>query len=202
MITLVAYHHGNLRQALIDAAVKLVQERGPEAVSVREVARLAGVSSGAPFRHFEDKVDLMAAVAEDGIVKLMETTARAVAAESDPASRFRAMGVAYVRFAVENPGHFRVVHKPEYMERSQFVRDANNNGIAMARMLIVEAQQAGSMRGGDPEAVLIAAQAMMYGLARMVVDGLFETQGISADRAIEMAELVTDQLGRGFRPPG
>ena len=84
----------------------------------------------------------------------------------------------------------------------EYSGDANNNGIAMARMLIVEAQQAGSMRGGDPEAVLIAAQAMMYGLARMVVDGLFETQGISADRAIEMAELVTDQLGRGFRPPG
>lgn len=191
-----AYHHGNLRAALLTAAVELVKEQGPDAVSVREVARRAGVSSGAPFRHFADKTALMTAVAEEGLSRLSAALEETVAdAPDDPSARFRAMGVAYVRFAVRHPGHFRVMHRPEYHGSLR-----KSSGVWRERMraLIVAGQAAGTIRPGDPEAMMITAQALVYGVARLFVDGLFEQEGIGDERVAEIADTVTSQLGLGL----
>ena len=96
---LTSYHHGNLREALIDAAVQLVEEGGPENVSVREVAKRAGVSPGAPFRHFSSKTALMTAVAEQAMSRFRAEITNAVdnVATDDPIERFAAVGVAYLR---------------------------------------------------------------------------------------------------------
>lgn len=196
-----AYHHGNLRQALIDAAVELVREHGPDAVSVRQVARRAGVSSGAPFRHFADKTELMGAVAEDGVQRLMaQQAARVADAENDPAQHFRAAGIAYVLFAVRHPAHFRVMSRPEYATEN--VREAWRAGREGMRQIIVQAQEQGSVRAGDPETILITAHALVYGLARLFVDGLFEMDGITEDRAAEIVDRVTNQAGLGIGGDG
>ena len=191
-----AYHHGNLRQALIDAAVSLVHEHGPDAVSVRQVARLAGVSSGAPFRHFADKTGLMIAVAEDGLEKLSAEMLQVMSdAPSDPAEQFRSMGMAYILFAVHHPAHFRVMHRPAY---SASIRGAMDVARAHMRTLIVAGQEAGTVAEGDPERLLLTAQALVYGTARMFVDGLFEAEGIEDSRAAEIADQLTAQLGIGL----
>jgi AcrR family transcriptional regulator len=203
------YHHGNLRQALLDAAVALVQELGPDAVSVREVARRAGVSSGAPFRHFADKTALMTAVAEEGARHLRgETEAAMAAASEDPIARFRASGIAFVLFAVKHPGHFRVMNMPEYAgpSRSAMIGEMVATGTARTRDLVARAQAEGRMPEGDPEAILLAARALVYGLARLFADGHCAQMGIGPEQAKDVAEAVTGVLGRGLvrkpeRPP-
>src|SRR5882757_9356453 len=95
------YHHGDLRRVLVDAAFELVTEGGAEAVSVREAARRAGVSPGAPFRHFPSRDALLAAVAEEAQRRFRAEISAALAdvPEQDPLARFRALGRAYLRWA-------------------------------------------------------------------------------------------------------
>src|SRR5688572_23512223 len=104
------YHHGLLRQGLIDAALELVREGGGEAVSVREAARRAGVSAGAPFRHFPTRAALMAAVAEESMRRFKAEIDAALARTpaADPLERLRAIARAYIRWALRNPAYFEV----------------------------------------------------------------------------------------------
>src|ERR1700683_623749 len=99
------YHHVELKQTLLDAAVALIAEVGPQAFTLREVARRAGVSHNAPYRHFKDKEDLLAAVATGGFDRLTRALA-AAGPKASPLDRLRLSGVAYVDFAMRYPRHF------------------------------------------------------------------------------------------------
>jgi AcrR family transcriptional regulator len=109
------YHHGDLRNALIKQAVKLVEEGGAESFSLREAARLVGVSANAAYRHFADKSDLIAAVAEFGYSRLERSASKAISAVPDRPTaaaameRLKAAGRAYVEFAVDHPELLRVL---------------------------------------------------------------------------------------------
>src|SRR5215467_10954764 len=94
-----SYHHGRLREALLEAAERMIEEQGPEAVTVREAARRAGVSPGAPFRHFASRTALMTGVAERAMRRFLDEIARAEAAvdATDSGARFAALGHAYLR---------------------------------------------------------------------------------------------------------
>lgn len=108
-----SYHHGDLRRALMDAAIALVAETGSTAAAtLREVARRAGVSHNAPSRHFEDKGALLAAIAEEGFVALIAEL-QAARGASDAAERFAGTGVAYLTFARRCPAHLVVMFGPE-----------------------------------------------------------------------------------------
>jgi AcrR family transcriptional regulator len=111
-----AYHHGDLQNALVTTATVLVEDAGPEAFSLREVARRVGVSANAAYRHFDDKSALLAAVAGHGFAQLAQHMERAMeraTARRDAASpavaRFRAVGRAYVHFAADHPALFRLM---------------------------------------------------------------------------------------------
>src|SRR5690348_9342959 len=110
------YHHGDLRQALIDAALQLAEEGGPAQVSMREAARRAGVSPGAPFRHFETRDALMTAVAEEAQRRFRSEIECALAdvRAADPLERLRAFGLAYLRWAMRNPAHFEIISTGRY----------------------------------------------------------------------------------------
>src|SRR5437667_2422178 len=103
------YHHGNLRQALIDAALELIEERGVSALTLREVARRVGVTHAAPQRQFADLAALVAAVAEQGFRGLPAHVAAVRGSARTPAQRLRALGVAYVEYALAHPAHLRVI---------------------------------------------------------------------------------------------
>jgi len=103
------YHHGQLRQAILAAAVDALAESGPARLSLRELARRAGVSHAAPAHHFGDKAGLLTAVAAEGYTLLAE----ALTAAQQHAGDFLDVGVAYVRFAVEHRAHFEVMFRPE-----------------------------------------------------------------------------------------
>jgi AcrR family transcriptional regulator len=107
--TAAPYHHGDLRRVLLQAAVEVIQESGPAAVRLRDLARRAGVSHAAPAYHFGDKAGLLSAVAADGFRRLAETLREAHERSGD----LLEVGVAYVRFAVTHRAHFEVMFRPE-----------------------------------------------------------------------------------------
>src|SRR5262245_39666864 len=113
-----SYHHGNLRQALTQAALELVREQGAAALSLREVARRAGVSHAAPAHHFGDKAGLLTALATEGFIRFTEAQrAGAARGGDDPMRRFGWLGWAYVMFAAEHAAYFEVMFRPELLRR-------------------------------------------------------------------------------------
>jgi AcrR family transcriptional regulator len=179
--TRTSYHHGSLRAALIEATLRLIEEGGPEKVTVREAAKRAGVSSGAPFRHFPTKTALMTAVAEEAQRRLRIEIDRALnkTALDDPLARLRAIGTAYLRWAIRNPTHFQVVSTRNLIdyESSEFLRRDNDDIRALMDRLMDEAQRRGPLRSDDVTLIRLAGRALVYGLARMYVDGHFAQWG-------------------------
>src|SRR3974390_2511765 len=98
-----SYHRGNLREALLNAALRLISEVGPTAFTLREVARRAGVSHNAPYRHFRDRDELMAAVSTEGYGELTRAMLDAAAQASGALERLKQAGLAYVKFALRRP---------------------------------------------------------------------------------------------------
>src|SRR6478672_9368201 len=107
------YHHGDLKRALTEAALELVKEKGPKGFTLREVARRAGVSAAAPYRHFADKSQLLAAVATQGFVQLHETLTATAAKTTDLHAQVIAMGRTYVRWAITHADYYQVMFGSE-----------------------------------------------------------------------------------------
>src|SRR5467141_3324063 len=103
------YHHGNLREALLEAAIRLIAEVGPTAFTMREVARRAGDSHNAPYRHFRDRDDLIAAVAAQGFRELTEAMVEEAGQRTDARDRLKHAGLGYLGFALRRPEHFTVM---------------------------------------------------------------------------------------------
>jgi AcrR family transcriptional regulator len=162
------YHHGDLRRALIDAASRVLESEGPSALSLRAVAREAGVSPAAPYHHFKDKTELLEAVAHEGWTLLDEALAKAKADATSPEHAMNGLGVAYVCFARENPALYRVMYdtardREDLPDQMQGDKDS---AYCKVRDTLVEA-------GADPEDTLdlelatTAAWCSAHGLAEM-----------------------------------
>ncbi len=191
------YHHGNLREALLEAAFRLVDSQGPEAVSMRALARDAGVSSAAPFRHFSDKRVLLDAVAERARAELDRTLDEATAQCADALTQFRAMTVAYVRFAAEHPTLFDLIHSVGATP-GRFLGDLNDERRLKLIALIYEGQNAGLIPEADPELIALTSEALTHGLARMVVDGHPRLASLSSEDARKLALAATQLLQSGI----
>jgi AcrR family transcriptional regulator len=191
-----AYHHGRLKEALVEAALALAEEAGTEGVTMREAARRAGVSSAAPFRHFPDREALMTAAAAEALrrFRIEIDAAIGTTASDDPLLRLKAFGLAYLRWALRNPAHFQIISTRAIfdLEGSDALREDNAAIIAMVEATLVEAARAGRLRSSDAKLVETASRALVYGYARMFVDGHFPRWGIDAARAEELAERMLD----------
>jgi AcrR family transcriptional regulator len=196
------YHHGNLRQALIEAAAELVAENGPHGFAMREAARRAGVSSGAPYKHFADQKALMVAVASEGLRVRNAMMDEAMAACSDPRERFRAMGIAYVTFAVRHPGYFRVMNVAEYADpaASDELAEATRDSRALVDDVLAASRQRGEIYAADQATIFLAAQCLVHGLACMFVDGHMAMAGYGPEQAETVARAVTEVFGHGLIP--
>jgi AcrR family transcriptional regulator len=193
-----AYHHGDLRQALIDAALTIAEQRGLDQVTVREAGQRAGVSSGAPFRHFPTKIALMTAVAEEAMRRFRGeiATAMAEAEGSDPLDRFRALGTAYLRWVIRNPTHFEVISTRRAIDfdASETLVSLNEEIRTMMVVLLEEARAAGQLRAVDLDTVPLQARALVYGLARMWIDGQFAQWGGQAQAEALMQQSLDSFL--------
>ena len=172
------YHHGSLAEALIAATVQIIEERGAEQVSVREAAKRAGVSPGAPFRHFRSKTALLTAVAEQAMDRLTEAVAKAQSEvhSADPVEAFEAIGQGYLEWAIANPTHFQIISSRTLIDFDASVSLRDQNDAIRRKMidLLTEAKQQGRLAPDtDFDHLVLAARALVYGLARMVIDGHF-----------------------------
>ena len=196
------YHHCDLRRVLIDAALQLVGEGGPNAVSVREAARRAGVSPGAPFRHFPSRDALMQAVAEEAQRRFRAeiVAALAEAPPGDPLARFRSLGLAYLRWAMRNPTHFEIISSRRLFDHDRAVAVSSDNAelIELTGQTLAEAFAAGQLRTVDLKQVQIAGRALVYGFARMNIDGHFPRWGVAALEAEQTAEAILDLFIEGI----
>lgn len=164
-----AYHHGDLREALIQAGLSLLAECGdPAALGLREAARRVGVSQAAPYAHFHDKRDLLAAVAERGFRMFTKSMTAAAAALPAGNERLSAIGRGYVAFARANPALYRLMFGPNLAIDDTAPSLAAAGEAAFA--VLVESL------GGDPQAPQTAASALAawsfaHGLALLLIDG-------------------------------
>ena len=163
--TKATYHHGDLRTALLNAALELLEERGESALSLRAVARRAGVSPAAPYRHYVDREALVSAVAAVGYSEL---AGRLAAAHPAPSTReqLATVAVAYVQFALERPALFRIMFS-EPCDRDNDERAAATEAVSQYLNAIVER----ALPGGDAEALATAVWALVHGLAFLHLDG-------------------------------
>lgn len=168
------YHHGDLRRVLLDEAVTAIAEAGPAAISLRELARRAGVSHAAPMHHFGDKAGLLTAVATDGY-RLLAATLRDA---HDRTGSFLEVGVAYVRFAVEHPAHFAVMFRPElYHAGDPALVEAQQAASAMLfgplRRMVADDSTDSTF---DTLSAGIAAWSLVHGLATLYINGSLPPQ--------------------------
>src|SRR5882672_9969626 len=159
------YHHGDLRAALVRAAIELLEESGETELSLRAVARRAGVSPAAPYRHYKDRESLVSAVAAVGYRELAEQLAAAHPAPSTPA-QLASVAVAYVQFALEQPALFRIMFG-EPCDRDNEERVAATVAVSLYLHEIV----ARCFPQSDPEALAPAIWALVHGLAFLYLDG-------------------------------
>ncbi|HYA35686.1 MAG TPA: TetR/AcrR family transcriptional regulator [Candidatus Binataceae bacterium] len=193
------YHHGNLRRALLDAAAKILEANDAGELGLRAVARMAGVSQAAPYRHFADKQALLAAVAEEGFRTMSEAMRHAAASARDPAERLLGLGVGYVEFATAHRAHFRVMFGRELIDKSQFpdLAKAASEAFSVLYDTILECQRAGVTRRDDPAEQAFAAWSIVHGLANLIVN---EQLSLAGKSPATLALDITRNLIDGMRP--
>lgn len=168
-----AYHHGDLARALLAATLEIIEKRGAEALTLREVAAAVGVTHGAAYRHFADKEALLAAVAEDGYRALAQKLvgARNAAAASEARQRIRALAAAYVEFAMARPAQYRVMWGPRVNEDGRF--PSLETAISAAFSLVIadfeRGQAEGAFRGEPARDLAIAFWVAAHGYVELVL---------------------------------
>jgi AcrR family transcriptional regulator len=191
-----AYHHGDLRAALVDATLELVAENGVQGFSVAEAARRTGVSISAPYRHFTDRDALLAAAAVRGHEELLARFRAAIADQATPADQAAAISAAYVRFAAERRPMFELLfgagldkHRYPDFEAAATAVLAEVSGVA--RRLVP----------GDDDDLAAALISALIGLAQghatLLLDGAFGEPSEAVDLAAERAAAATRALVRG-----
>ena len=160
------YHHGNLREALLKAAIELVGEAGPAGFTLREAARRAGVSHNAPYRHFRDKGELLAAVATEGFRELTLAMREAAARQATAVDQLKQAGLAYIAFALRRPDHFIVMFEAPLPE----IR-AGREAFETLRHFVEACQREGDLPAGDPLPRALMAWSLVHGIARLAIAG-------------------------------
>lgn len=190
-----SYHHGDLRAALLEAAEAELGEKGIEGFTLRGCAKRAGVSHAAPAHHFGDATGLLTALAAVGFRRFVETQAeiKETAASRDARGMQLAAGVGYVTFALKNPALFRLMFSSDRKN----AEDANLQAAAGAayRGLVADVSKARGAAvtspGDDPD--VIAAWAMVHGLADLMISGRISPDAAGPDRHRAFVESVIER---------
>lgn len=184
------YHHGNLRDALLEAAIRLIAEVGPTAFTLREVARRAGVSHNAPYRHFRDREDLMAAVAAQGYRELTKAMMQAAGPKTDALERLKSAGLGYVTFALRRPEHFTVMFDAPERKHPESAEAAKQAFLTLVGF-VKSGQDTGQLPAGDTQQMALLAWTMVHGIAKLAITGRLPFR--SNTEILKFAGFVIDQ---------
>jgi AcrR family transcriptional regulator len=167
------YHHGDLRRALLDEALRTIETQGVEHLTLRTVGARLGVSRSALYRHFADKQSLLATVGKEGFRKLRQALADAWEGNGHGRAGFEAMHRTYVRFAVAHPSHYRVMFGgfiESAAKDDHFISEARGAFRVLVDAL-VEQQNTGDIRRDDPVLMARFVWALVHGTAMLFIDG-------------------------------
>jgi AcrR family transcriptional regulator len=184
-----AYHHGDLRRALLREAARAIRTDGPDGVTLRSVGRRLGVSRTALYRHFADKSALLASVAREGFQTFSRELKDAWDAGGGGIAGFQAMGAAYVRFALANQAHYRIMFgrfKDLCSSDAALAADASASFQVLVDAL-VSLQRAKTIRAGNPEELGRYIWATMHGVAMLAIDGQLGSDRAAADSLTHFA---------------
>jgi AcrR family transcriptional regulator len=186
------YHHGNLREALLERAVAVIDDRGVQDLSLRELARDAGVSHAAPRRHFADRQALLDALAESGFARLGAELRGAVDGAGEAfEARLRATAAAYVRFATDDAALLELMFAGKHREPSGALHEAAERAFSVLLELIRQGQADGALEAGEPERVGLVLFATIHGIAALVTGGMVAPEQID--------ELLSDAISHFLR---
>lgn len=187
------YHHGNLRQTLLDHAAEIIAEDGIEGLSLRALAREIGVSHSAPARHFKDKQALLAALATEAHEKLTRFINKAANdAGDDPVARYNAMGKATIRFSLDQPAYFKAVQNPEvYQRASEELRSAHEAYLETVKEAAAAAHEAGWNSDEETMTLFTFSTAAAHGTA-ILFSRMFQTGTFTNTDLLALAEKVID----------
>ncbi len=196
------YHHGDLRRTLLEAARSSIEDDGVEALSLRQLARDAGVSHAAPGRHFRDKQALLDALAEDGFHRLTAALDEVSEGEGEVTTtdevrrRFDQLAAGYVAFALAQPTlltlMFGLKHAPD--ARAELI-EAGHSSMEVTLRVVDEAQRIGAIGPGDPQRIALTAFATFHGVATLASGGLLD--GVPAGDLVATASEI---FWRGLQP--
>jgi AcrR family transcriptional regulator len=199
------YHHGALQAALIEASIALAREGGPDRVVLREAARLAGVSHSAAYRHFADREALLMEVSRHARAELAAEMRRRVNRASEPRKRLQAVGVAYIDFALNQPGLFRAAFTSHPAtangERADPATVESPDAAEPYEVLgqvLDEAQAAGLLKPHRRPGAEIAVWSAVHGLACLLLDGPLPTTAAAVKFAMgQVFDLIENGLLSG-----
>ncbi len=179
-----AYHHGDLRAALIKAARDILEKEGGfEVLSLRAVARKAGVSQAAPYHHFADRQALFDAVAAEGFESLRAAMATRVARETEPLTRLHASGLGYIAFATGNPALFRLMFTAAELSSDAALRAAQEGAYRILADVVAGATPAGASRS----IICLGLWARVHGLAKLILEARIDPGDYGAVNAEALA---------------
>lgn len=191
------YHHGDLKNALIQAGLTILSQEGIQALSLRKVAKSAGVSHAAPYAHFTDKQALVAAIAAEGYKKLYEqVSAVAQANAHDPRAKLIETAWAYVQFALQYPDHFKVTfsgvveHEHDYPD---YLEQAKKNFALMVEV-VTACQAHHLLPQGDTELLVIGIWSGIHGLIHLLLGNQLPGSALTRYSAREMLLAQLNQL--------
>jgi AcrR family transcriptional regulator len=195
------YHHGDLRNSLLAGAETLLRQRGAAAISLREVAKLAGVSHAAPYRHFRDKEELLQALATVGFKRLAQALRDSGAKYAhDPAAALLHGGETYVELAVQHPQMTQLMFGGVLSKENRSLELAECGESAFEALLeLVDLGLArGIYRNGDRMDTALAAWSMMHGLSMLIIDGQLRDSAATQDQIRDLARGVGNALMHGL----
>ncbi len=194
------YHHDNLRKTLLDAAIALIGEVGPRAFTLREVARRAGVSHNAPYRHFAGKDELLVAVAAEGFDRLAEVMLKSMAAADSARERLVLCGCGYVDFALRWPHHLLVMFDLPVTECKPAKKHGalGENAFRVLLDSIVAAQQSGDLPMGDPLPLAWRAWSLVHGISKLAIS---RNLPLSARATIAFTRNAAQSMFGNMNPP-
>jgi AcrR family transcriptional regulator len=190
------YHHGNLRETLLDAADALLSERGVAALTLREVAKSAGVSHAAPYHHFASLNELLAAVAERAFTTLAQAMERAVRAD-DPAERLIAICESYVAYALQHPAQFRLMFGPMLAHK----REHPGFQQAAERAFGVLLQATTEYDPSHGVVLALTGWSVAHGLSNLLIDGAFDDLPVPVPNAKSLYRQMALRILAGSAPP-
>ncbi len=187
------YHHPDLRRALLDAAIAWLRTGDVTGLTMQAMARAAGVSPGAPYHHFPDKVSLLAALATEGFALWLTRAESIVEKLRTPAQKLEALSAAWLDFAATHPAHYRVMFLPDVEDRMRFAELHETSGKGLALLVGVLAE---GLPGASRQVLLgraVTALATMHGFASLATAGVL-TNIPSLPRLSRLERLATEQL--------